>query len=308
MRFRGATVAIASVSFLALSACQTDPNSPFNKQNIGTVLGGVGGAVIGSQFGGGTGRLVATVIGAGAGAFLGNQLGRSLDEADRQQIAKADSQALDTAAGQPISWRNPDSGATGSAQAAAPTSEVISKAPDGTLRTVSKTPKLNLISGAYSVKGASSVNVRAEPNTQSAITGSVRPGETVDAVGKVVGSDWILIGRGGQTVGYVAGNLIAPVVATASNAPATPSTPAQATTQSSAVNAAQPIPFKLVEAPTVSQPVPVASVANQPAVSTAPTEETTCRMVTRSVQKNGESAQEQIKYCKTAEGWQKVEA
>lgn len=301
-------IAITFASLTLLSACQTDPNSPFSKQNIGTVLGGVGGAVIGSQFGSGTGRLVATVIGAGAGAFLGNQLGKSLDDADRQQIAKADSQALDTPMGQPISWRNPDSGATGTAQAAAPTNEVVAKAPDGTLRTVSKTPKLNLMTGTYSVKGASSVNVRAEPSTQSAVTGSLRSGETVEAVGKVVGSDWILIGRNGQTVGYVAANLMAPVSVTVSHAPAAQAAPAQAATPSSAANAAQPIPFKLVDAPTVAQPVAVASVANQPAVSTGPGEETTCRVVTRSVQKNGESAQEQIKYCKTADGWQKVEA
>lgn len=292
---------------LSLVGCQTDPNGPFSKENIGTVLGGVGGAVLGSQIGGGSGRIVAAVIGAGAGAFIGNQLGKTLDEADRKQIAQADNQALSAPPGQAISWRNPDGGASGSSSASAPTKEVVAKAPDGTIRTVSKTPKLSLVSGRYTVHGTSNVNIRAEPTTKSNAVGTLRSGETVDAVGKVVGSDWMLVARSGETLGYVSGALISPA-ATATQIAGIQQQP-QRQENASAQTVVPPPPFKLVEAPVIEKPVSVATVSSQPDVAPGgAAEETTCRVVTRAVTKNGESAQEQVKYCKTAEGWQRVEA
>lgn len=43
---------------------------------LGAVVGGLGGAVLGRQIGGGTGRDVATVLGGAAGAAVGSQVGR----------------------------------------------------------------------------------------------------------------------------------------------------------------------------------------------------------------------------------------
>ncbi len=84
-----------------------------DKQSIGTVLGGIGGAVLGAQFGKGTGQLVGVAAGALAGAYLGNQLGSSLDKADRAQMEQASQRATSAPVGQQISWRNPDSGNSG---------------------------------------------------------------------------------------------------------------------------------------------------------------------------------------------------
>ncbi|WP_341897966.1 RT0821/Lpp0805 family surface protein [Ferrovibrio terrae] len=98
----------------ALAACQNNGQGPeMNKENIGTVLGGIGGAVLGAQFGKGTGQLVGVAAGALAGAYLGNQIGSSLDKADKAQMEQASQKATTAPIGQPISWRNPDSGNSG---------------------------------------------------------------------------------------------------------------------------------------------------------------------------------------------------
>lgn len=78
-----------------------------NNADVGTVGGGVVGGLIGSQFGGGAGRLAATGVGAIAGAYIGGQIGQTMDRLDRIEMQRA----LETApAGQSVSWHNPDNG------------------------------------------------------------------------------------------------------------------------------------------------------------------------------------------------------
>lgn len=107
------TATIAITALLSLSACQNGQGPEMNKETIGTVLGGVGGAVLGAQFGKGTGQLVGVAAGALAGAYLGNQLGSSLDKADKAHMERASNQATTAPIGQTVSWRNPDSGRSG---------------------------------------------------------------------------------------------------------------------------------------------------------------------------------------------------
>lgn len=84
------------------------------KQGVGTLLGAGTGALIGSQFGGGGGRLAATAIGALAGGFLGSEAGKSLDRADQQYMQNTTQSTLETApTGRVSAWRNPDSGNSG---------------------------------------------------------------------------------------------------------------------------------------------------------------------------------------------------
>src|SRR5512139_271173 len=95
----------------ALAGCATmGPN-----EQAGTVVGGVGGALIGSQFGGGTGRLVGVAVGTLAGALIGGEIGRSLDANDRRMMQESAQYALESnRTDQPSQWRNPDSGHYGS--------------------------------------------------------------------------------------------------------------------------------------------------------------------------------------------------
>ncbi|MBI5904059.1 MAG: glycine zipper 2TM domain-containing protein [Deltaproteobacteria bacterium] len=84
------------------------------KEGAGSVIGGVGGAVIGSQFGGGTGRVVGTAIGAVAGVLIGQEIGKSLDRADQLEMQRTAQYALENnRVDEPRSWRNPDSGNSG---------------------------------------------------------------------------------------------------------------------------------------------------------------------------------------------------
>ncbi len=96
---------------LVLAACSGDAGQ---KETADTVIGGVAGAVLGSQVGGGSGRLVATAVGTLAGAFIGNEIGKSLDRADRLAMNQAEQQAHTAPVGEKIVWNNPDSGNSGS--------------------------------------------------------------------------------------------------------------------------------------------------------------------------------------------------
>ena len=95
-----------------LAACADAQNNP--KQTIGTLLGTGVGALIGSQVGGGKGKLAAVAIGALGGAYLGSEIGKSLDYVDRQKASKAEQTALErNPSGVATSWRNPDTGNSG---------------------------------------------------------------------------------------------------------------------------------------------------------------------------------------------------
>ncbi|HEX6980631.1 MAG TPA: RT0821/Lpp0805 family surface protein [Alphaproteobacteria bacterium] len=101
--------AFIATTVLALGACEGG-----QKENFGTILGGVGGAVAGAQFGSGSGRLAATAAGTLLGAFLGREIGRSLDKADQAYANRAYAQAQTAPIGQRITWSNPESGNSGS--------------------------------------------------------------------------------------------------------------------------------------------------------------------------------------------------
>lgn len=114
MKFsRSCVTALAAA--LALGGCSTLEDNP--KQAAGTVLGGIGGAVIGSQFGGGTGKIAATAAGTMLGAWLGNEVGASLDRADRQYAEQAVERAHTAPVGESIAWNNPESGNSGTVTA-----------------------------------------------------------------------------------------------------------------------------------------------------------------------------------------------
>lgn len=100
---------VAAVA-LSLAACETTGGQ---KQTGGTLLGGLGGAVAGAQFGNGTGRLAAVAAGTLLGALVGSEVGRSLDKADMDYANRANAQATSAPIGQPIRWNNPQSGNSG---------------------------------------------------------------------------------------------------------------------------------------------------------------------------------------------------
>jgi surface antigen len=105
------TTLILAISALLLQGC----NGQMNKQGGGTLVGGLAGGLLGSQFGGGEGKLLATGVGALAGALIGGQVGKSMDETDRKLAEISSRQALEASpSGKAVPWRNPDNGNYGS--------------------------------------------------------------------------------------------------------------------------------------------------------------------------------------------------
>ncbi|MCA1906850.1 MAG: glycine zipper 2TM domain-containing protein [Magnetospirillum sp.] len=76
---------IAAALVLGLSACAQPGGNGFgiSKSTGGAILGGAGGALAGSQFGGGKGKLATTALGTLLGAWIGSEAGASMDRADQ---------------------------------------------------------------------------------------------------------------------------------------------------------------------------------------------------------------------------------
>ncbi len=97
---------LAAAAF-ALAACEGNVGT---KEGFGTIAGAIGGGLLGSTIGSGSGQLVAVGAGALLGAFIGNEVGKSLDRADQAAMGRAETQAQTAPIGQTIQWQNPDSG------------------------------------------------------------------------------------------------------------------------------------------------------------------------------------------------------
>jgi len=95
------------------AGCDTTQQSG-QKETLGAVTGAVLGGLLGSKVGGGEGQLWATGAGAIIGAIAGSSIGRSLDNTDRMMMERTSQASLEhTKTGATSSWRNPDSGHSG---------------------------------------------------------------------------------------------------------------------------------------------------------------------------------------------------
>ena len=100
-----AKVVLISVFVFPLLSC--------TKEDSGTLLGGVGGALVGSAVT--NNNTVGVAIGTLAGAYIGRNIGRKLDKADQQKMYQTTQAALETGvSGNAAQWYNPDSGNSGS--------------------------------------------------------------------------------------------------------------------------------------------------------------------------------------------------
>ena len=65
-------------------------DKPAAHSAIGAVAGGLGGALIGSRFGGGRGKDALTVVGAIGGAIAGDRVGASMSAGEKEQTEKCE--------------------------------------------------------------------------------------------------------------------------------------------------------------------------------------------------------------------------
>jgi surface antigen len=282
MKYRRVAAILVTVSMLSgcVSGGQGDQANGLDKQTIGTVLGGVLGAVAGSQFGGGKGQLAAVAVGALAGAYLGNQIGATLDKADRAAIERKSAEALATARdGQAVRWQNPDSGASA---VIVPQETRTEERRIAMLREkrVASVPRLELIGETWEAKKAA--NIRSAPSTTADAVSGLKVGETFTAVGKVAGRDWIAVGRGNRTVGYVSAALV--------GKPVTPASP-EAPPLRQAVNLDTLEKDRAVD-------LDAGNLVAEEVAATA-----TCRNMDVAVTpKDGKTEQQKLKACKGADG------
>lgn len=181
------------------------------RQEGGALIGGIVGALAGTQVSKHE-RGIGAAIGAGLGAAAGSWVGCKLQRDDQSRMAQATDQAL--AYGQPQSWDNPDTGASGR----------VSVVANGYGPAPYQPVDLNGLQLANGVQLASayeptapqysvtaSTYVRAAPTTRSGVTGRLRRGERVQALGRVRGRSWVLVGQNGLGVGYVPTTVARPV-------------------------------------------------------------------------------------------------
>lgn len=106
---------IVSTMLVAVAVLTACAEGQGNKQTIGTILGAGVGILAGSQFGGGKGQWVAAAIGGLAGGYVGSEFGKKLDENDQNLSMQTAQVALENnKTGEATTWRNPDSGHSGS--------------------------------------------------------------------------------------------------------------------------------------------------------------------------------------------------
>lgn len=97
-------LAVLALSF-SLAACST--NTQKENTTIGAVTGAVGGGLLGSLFGGGTGKVVAVGVGAIAGGLLGGYVGHNMQSSDN---ANMDNCLNNAPAGKTKHWKNKSTG------------------------------------------------------------------------------------------------------------------------------------------------------------------------------------------------------
>lgn len=189
-------------------AQESEQKGDANKEIMGRLLGAGVGALLGSQVGGGKGKLAAVAVGALAGAWLGGEAANRLTQTDRQGIAQTTNTALET--GQTQTWTNPDTGVTTKVAVKDSTVERAPVQSDGLQQRPWQSPPLEYVNAWY-VAGQTS-NVRSGPGTDYAVMDTVQRGERVAVVGKVSGEEWYMISDAGLGSGYVHGSLLQPMV------------------------------------------------------------------------------------------------
>ncbi len=279
------TASLMAVAIATTSGCA---ELGINKEQAGTVLGGLAGVAIGSTMGSGNGKLAAALIVGGIGAYVGNRVGHMLDEKDQQALALRTQEVLSqpaSASAAPVMWKSDHSGATAQITQGKEYTQTkkieVKRAPK-----VQAVPSMKLINEPYVAK--STLNVRAAPNKSADKVGSLGSNTEFTAVGST--GDWILVGRKGVTVGYVAKDYVEPK-SQAVTKRATPTVnlddmdvAASKETQAFDLDSIQALPTETVAA------------------------ESACRPVTVSLKSaSGKAEQEQNTFCKQANGtWELI--
>jgi surface antigen len=183
-----------------------------NKQTGGAVIGGLVGGVLGNNLAKNE-RGLGTVLGAAAGAAAGSYIGCRMQRSDQQKAQYAAQSALDRGGSQ--SWSNPQTGASGDVRVISTSNGgPVNSAPvsmSGLRFAAGVEPASNYTSAGGLYRPNNTVNLRGGPSTSAPIVGKLRSGESIEALARVSGGDWLLAGRDGTAIGYVSQSVVRPV-------------------------------------------------------------------------------------------------
>ena len=289
-----AALLVLSIGFS--SGCATSGPDWANKENIGTVIGGAAGVLIGSRIGSGGGRTAAMLIGGLAGALLGKTIGAKMDEADRAALAVQTQQVLSrNQDGQASSWQSDHSGSTAQITPVSTETQARQVA-------VKRLPKIQPVTDMTVLnkpyRTIKSANLRSAPDSNAEKVGGLPPSSTFTALGRTH-NDWIMVGRRGVTVGYVYAPLVEAVapkpVMVAANA--AKQAPADSATDLDNLDAAS----------AAKQGVDLDAIDAKP-VEDKLTAQTTCRTITYDVKAKDSQAEKQtVKACQAGDGaWELI--
>jgi outer membrane lipoprotein SlyB len=291
-----ATAVLLVLSIGFSSGCATSGSDWANKENIGTVIGGAAGVLIGSRIGGGGGRTAAMLIGGLAGALLGKTIGAKMDETDRLALAAQTQQVLNrNQDGQATQWQSDHSGS--SAQITP-----VSTATESRQVAVKRLPKIQPVTDMTVLnkpyRAIKSANLRSAPDSNAEKVGGLPPSSTFTALGRTH-NDWIMVGRRGVTVGYVYAPLVEAV------APKAVAVASSATTKAVADSATDL--DNLDAASAARQGVDLDAIDAKP-VEDKLTAQTTCRTITYDVKAKDSQAEKQtVKACQAGDGaWELI--
>lgn len=145
-------------------------DAPGGRQEAGAVIGAIIGGVIGSNVARNE-RTAGTVVGAVVGAGVGSAVGcQSQHDRERRERREAWNYGYDNGGVYPASYSRMNQWMTAEERVA----------------------------------------VRAAPDRQSERLATLREGQTFQAVGRVRGSNWIVVADHGRIVGYVPGDVVEP--------------------------------------------------------------------------------------------------
>ncbi len=178
------------------------------KQGQGAVIGGVVGGVVGNRVAGSNSRTLGTVLGAAVGAAAGSYIGCRMNKSDQRKAQAATQQALNS--NRDGSWSNNETGASGDIRMVGGQAAPVSMSGLRLASGVELASSYEGAGGRYQARNTA--NLRGSPSTSSPVVGRLAPGEGFDALART--GSWLLAGRNGVGVGYVAESVVRPAAGT----------------------------------------------------------------------------------------------
>lgn len=181
-------------------------DAPGNKQVGGALIGALLGAAAGSNLAKND-RGTGTAIGAAVGAATGSYVGCRMQRSDQTQNAYGYGQTYQQGY-QQQGYQQP-------AYQQHPYQQPAYQQPatysHSGYRLSGDISPARYVRDGGSFAANNNLNLRSAPSTSGRKVGSLRAGERFQALARVRGTDWILVGQNGVGVGYVSGRYAQPV-------------------------------------------------------------------------------------------------